>query len=169
MTGFRGIGIWAGFQACDRLEITTTKAGDSQRYQLQIDFKEIFEHVEDNINIKTLLDERFRIQHDDAKEEEHYTRVKLIGIPAESRMLTKRQELKRIVSQILPCRVDPKFKFSEKLNKFYNSIEDFQEYPIEVEGTEVFKHFPECVNDFSEVNLSQDGEDYGKNMVGEWK
>ena len=33
MTGFRGIGIWAGFQECDRLEIETTMANVPVRYR----------------------------------------------------------------------------------------------------------------------------------------
>src|SRR5688500_9161259 len=28
LTGFRGIGIWAGFQACDILEVVSTSKGD---------------------------------------------------------------------------------------------------------------------------------------------
>jgi len=80
MTGFRGIGIWAGFQACNQLEVTTTKAGDKHRYRLQIDFADILNHVNEDINIKKLLDGRFRIESDEASKEEHYTRVRLIGL-----------------------------------------------------------------------------------------
>ena len=83
MTGFRGIGIWAGFQACDRLEIETTKEGDGNRYRLVIDFAEILEHVHEDINIKTLLDDRFRIEADGAPDTDHYTIVKLIGLQGE--------------------------------------------------------------------------------------
>src|SRR6266496_5793498 len=32
--GFRGIGIWAGLQACDRFEIVTKKIGARYRYKL---------------------------------------------------------------------------------------------------------------------------------------
>ncbi len=56
--GFRGIGIWAGFQACNRLEIETTKLGSVYRCVLQIDFEDILRHVHDNINLKQLLDGR---------------------------------------------------------------------------------------------------------------
>ncbi|MCH8034707.1 MAG: ATP-binding protein, partial [Bacteroidetes bacterium] len=45
MIGFRGIGIWAGFQACERLIILTKKKGVSSRYRLVIDFKDILNHV----------------------------------------------------------------------------------------------------------------------------
>ena len=41
MVGFRGIGIWAGFQACERLIIDSTKQGDSRRYRLTIEFADI--------------------------------------------------------------------------------------------------------------------------------
>ena len=85
MTGFRGIGIWAGFQACDRLEIETTKEGDGNRYRLAIDFAEILKHVHEHINIKELLDDRFRIEADEVRQTEHYTIVKLIGLQGDYR------------------------------------------------------------------------------------
>jgi HSP90 family molecular chaperone len=62
MVGFRGIGIWAGFQACERLVVDSTKLGDSRRYRLTIEFEDIFKHVDDNINIKELVDPRYRIE-----------------------------------------------------------------------------------------------------------
>jgi hypothetical protein len=162
MTGFRGIGIWAGFQACNQLELITTKAGDKHRYRLQIDFANILEHVNDDINIKTLLDGRFRIEADDAPKEEHYTRVRLVGLQGDYINLTQRQELKRIVSQTLPCKVDPKFEYAEKINEFYGSLEGYQEYSILVEGGEVFKEFPEEVDAPSFLSLGRDGEEYGR-------
>jgi hypothetical protein len=103
MTGFRGIGIWAGFQECDRLEIETTMAGVPVRYRLRIDFAEIYKHVNEDINIKVLLDNRFRIDADDAPFDDHYTMVRLIGLHGNYRKLANADELRRIVSQNLPC------------------------------------------------------------------
>jgi hypothetical protein len=164
MTGFRGIGIWAGFQACNQLEVVTTKAGDRRRFRLQIDFAEILEHVNENINIKELLDGRFRIQADSARPDEHYTRVRMVGIQGDYRKLTERQELQRIVSQILPCKVDPSFKFLKQLNEFYDNVEGYQEYSILVEEGEVFRTFPSPseLEDFHVENLIRDGEEYGR-------
>jgi len=162
MTGFRGIGIWAGFQACNQLEVVTTKAGDRRRYRLQVDFAEILEHVNENINIKELLDGRFRIQSDSVRPDEHYTRVRLVGLQGDYRKLTERQELERIVSQILPCKVAPKFQFLNQLNEFYDDVEGYQEYSILVEEGEVFKAFPDEVEDFHVTSLIRDGDEYGR-------
>jgi hypothetical protein len=162
MTGFRGIGIWAGFQACNQLEVVSTKAGSKRRYRLQIDFADILEHVNEDINIKELLDGRFRIQADNAREDEHYTRVRLVGLQGDYRKLTERQELERIVSQVLPCKVDPQFEFINQLNEFYDNVDFYQEYPILVEGGEVFKQFPDKVEEFNVASLTRDGEEYGR-------
>lgn len=162
MTGFRGIGIWAGFQACDQLEIVTTKAGDKHRYRLQIDFSDILEHVNEDINIKKLLDGRFRIASDEAQKEEHYTRVKLLGLQGDYLHLTERRELERIASQILPCKVDPQFEYVDEINEFYGSLEGYQEYSILVEGGEVFKQFPADVSPPKSIGLTRDGQEFGK-------
>jgi hypothetical protein len=54
--GFRGIGIWAGFQACAKLELETKKAGEANRYRLEVDFADLLAKVNENISIKDLLD-----------------------------------------------------------------------------------------------------------------
>src|SRR5215510_14054802 len=45
VAGFRGIGVWAGFQACDELEIITKRSGVDARYRLTVDFKSILARV----------------------------------------------------------------------------------------------------------------------------
>jgi hypothetical protein len=162
MTGFRGIGIWAGFQACNQLEVITTKANDKKRYRLQIDFADILKHVNDNINIGDLLNGRFRIEADETRKEEHYTRVRLVGLQGDYSILNQREEIERIVSQILPCKVDPKFEYADKIAEFYNELDSFQEYSILVEGGEVFKQFPSDLDEPSFVSLELPGEEYGR-------
>src|SRR5262249_1985397 len=132
MTGFRGIGIWAGFQACDRLEMVTTKQGIRRRFRLEIDFQDIRSHVDDNINIKALVDPRYHITWDDAPADEHYTRVTLHNVHPDYAGLLQPEELSRIVSQVLPCRLDPSFKHATALQERLNSIPHYQEFPIKV-------------------------------------
>lgn len=147
LTGFRGIGIWAGFQACDRLEIFTTKKGDSSRYRLTIDFKDILANVDKDINIKQLLDNRFRLEEDSANSDEHYTQVTLQGIHSDYARLLDPQELRRIVAKNLPCRIAPTFKYGADIEKFVRVAEGYQEYPIMVGKDEVFKAFPDDVRE----------------------
>jgi hypothetical protein len=160
MTGFRGIGIWAGFQECDRLEIETTMAGVPVRYRLRIDFAEIYKHVNEDINIKVLLDDRFRIDADDAPFDDHYTMVRLIGLHGNYRKLANADELRRIVSQNLPCKIDPTFEYAEHITKALHQIDGYQEFPILVEGGEVFKRFPSGLQGPKVETLKSDGEEY---------
>lgn len=162
MTGFRGIGIWAGFQACDRLEIETTKEGDGKRYRLAIDFAKILEHVHEDINIKELLDDRFRIEADGAPETDHYTIVKLLGLQGDYLKLTDAEELKRIVSQNLPCKIDPQFEHATALSQHLHGIEGYQEFPILVEGGEVFQQFPADLEKPCFKTLTANGEEYAR-------
>lgn len=162
LTGFRGIGIWAGFQACDKLVIETTMAGKAVRYRLELDFAEILKHVDEDINIKTLLDDRFTLSSEIAPKDDHYTIVKLVGLHGDYQKLTDVDELRRIVSQHLPCKVNPKFAHAKQLADFTGKIEGYQEFPILVENGEVFKSFPEGVGQPQFETLKTNGEEYAR-------
>ena len=162
LVGFRGIGIWAGFQACKQLEIDTTKLGDSNRYKLQIDFRDILQHVDEDINIKELLDNRFRITKTAAGQDEHFTIVKLVGLRDDYKRLAQREELQRIVSQTLPCKVDPQFAHESFVTEFAQSLGDNSEFCILVDGGEVLKKFPAGLQPPQSVSLERDGEVYAR-------
>jgi hypothetical protein len=139
--GFRGIGIWAGFSACDSLEVETTKVGEPNKYRLTLQFAEMRKSVSENINIKELLDKRFAIRVAEADKAEHYTQVKLIRLNEEFADLLRPEELERIASEILPCRFNPKFKFAEIITKRLKQIDGYQEFAVKVADTEVFKGY----------------------------
>jgi hypothetical protein len=160
--GFRGIGIWAGFQACDRLELITTKLGVANRFKLTIDFADIRKHVKENINIKQLLDGRYHIEKEDAGADEHYTHVKLIGLHGEHLKLADEGELKRITSHILPCRINPQFKHAQSVQEYLEqNVDGYREFPLFVGNAEVFREFPAEVEQPQFFSLSENGEDYG--------
>lgn len=158
--GFRGIGIWAGFSACDRLEVETTKAGDSSKYRLTLEFAEMRKSVSQNINIKDLLDKRFSIKSADAVKTEHYTQVRLVGLNEEFADLLRAEELERIASEILPCRFNPKFKYAEAITKRLSQIDGYQEFAIKVSDTEVFKSHGGNPEEPEFETLKRDDEDY---------
>jgi hypothetical protein len=162
MIGFRGIGIWAGFQACSKLEVTTSKKGDPHRYRLQINFGEILTHVNENIDIKELLDGRFKISESDAPVDDHYTRVKLSGLDQDYQNLTDEEEVKRIVSQVLPTIVSPTFKYATQLGEFLENLDGYESYRIEVNGSPVYKSFPETVIKFNSTPVLVNGAEIGK-------
>ncbi|MGI8907413.1 MAG: ATP-binding protein [Candidatus Sumerlaeaceae bacterium] len=162
LAGFRGIGIWAGFQACDELELITTKVGVSSRFKLTINFAAIRKHVDDNINIKQLLDGKFHVHREDAPKAEHYTIVKLKGLHGDHQRLAEANELCRIVSQILPCRIDPNFDHATVVTQWLREkVEDYRELPIIVDNTEVFRQFPNGLDGPHFSKLENNGVEYG--------
>jgi hypothetical protein len=162
--GFRGIGIWAGFQACNLLEIETTKKGSDIRYVLQIDFADILRHVHDNINLKKLLDGRVSISRDTEKvdKDESYTLVKLVGLQGDYLKLLNEQDLLRIASQILPCKVDPSFEHHAALAAFLQAVPGYQEFVIKVNNSEAHKQFPPELQVPETKVLEKDGVEYAR-------
>lgn len=143
-TGFRGIGIWAGFQACAKLELETKKAGESNRYRLEIDFADLLAKVNENISIKDLLDHRFRIASQTAlaDKNEHYTSVTLKGLNDDYMRLADEAEVRRIVSQNLPCQFDPEWQSGREILRRLAQIDGYRDFQIEVNKEPVYKEFP---------------------------
>ncbi len=165
--GFRGIGIWAGFIACNQLIVDSTMAGDTRRFRLVIDFEEILKHIDDNINIKKLIDPCYRIEFTTATADEHFTQITLKNITRDYRKLLDPTELIRIASQVLPARVDPDFSHYDRLQAILETWPSYHELPIKVrtkEGLEeVFREFPGEVEEPQEVILkTADGTELGR-------
>lgn len=154
--GFRGIGIWAGFSACDALQVETSKLGDPHKYRLTLQFEEMRKLVDHNIDIKQLVDKRFKVEGETAKASDHYTQVRLVSLHNEFKDLLKPEELERIVSQILPCRVDPEFKYADKITQQLKSIDGYQEFTINVKDVEIFKRFPANATEPVYITLKRD-------------
>ena len=159
--GFRGIGIWAGFDACDELIVESTKVSVPRKVRLTMRFDEMRKHVHDNIDIKELLDKRFKIEVDDAKADEHYTQVQLKGLHNEFSELLQLDTLARVAAEILPCRFSPKFKYADEISEKLAQIDGYQEFVIRVEDKEVYKIFPSTMTSPKFERLSIDGEEYG--------
>src|SRR5260370_1174747 len=158
--GFRGIGIWAGFSACDQLQVETTKLGDAHKYRLTLKFGEMRQLVNRNINLKQLLDKRIVIEVASAQAADHYTQVRLVNLHDEFVDLLKEEELARIVRQILPCRIDTKFKFAPKITEKLQGIDGYQEFLVNVNDVEIFRLFPANVTEPVFETLSHDGREY---------
>jgi len=145
--GFRGIGIWAGLPACQKLIVDSTRAGHPFRYRLVFDFEDIMKHLDDNINIKTLVDPRYRIERHAAGKGEHYTRVTLEGITDGYKQLLDVAELKRIASQVLPAAIDPGFQHHAMLKVMLETWPAYCECHIFIQTSagpeEAFRKFPE--------------------------
>jgi hypothetical protein len=155
--GFRGIGIWAGFSACDVLQVETSKHGDPHKYRLTLKFSEMRQLVEQNIDVKQLLDDRYTIEEDSAPAGDHYTQIRLVNLHDEFADLLAPEELQRIVSQIFPCRIDPSFKYAAVINEQLRALDGFQEFIINVKDVEVTKRFPALLTEplFKTLSLSE--------------
>ena len=158
--GFRGIGIWAGFSACNELQVETTKRGDPHRYQLTMLFGEMRKHVHDNMNVKQLLDGRFHIKVDTAPAADHYTQVRLIGLHDEFRDLLQPEELERIAHRILPCRIDPAFKYASTITEQLKVLDGYQELAIKIKDVEIFRRFPANATEPIFKPLEHNGNEY---------
>jgi hypothetical protein len=158
--GFRGIGIWAGFSACDRLQVETTKLDDPHKYRLTLDFGNMRKLVNENIDVKQLLDDRYQIEEAAALATDNYTQVRLINLHNEFLDLLKAEELERIVREILPCRIDPNFKYAEKITEHLRTLDGYQEYVINVKDIEVVKGFPTNVTEPVFTTLTHDDDEY---------
>jgi hypothetical protein len=158
--GFRGIGIWAGFSACDVLQVETTKRGDPHKYRLTLNFGEMRKLVGDNIDVKQLLDDRYCIEEAGAQAGDHYTQVRLITLHDEFLELLAPEQLERIVRQILPCRIDPNFKYAQKITDQLRTIDGYQELIINVKDVEVVKRFPTNVTEPAFTTLAIDDDEY---------
>jgi len=145
--GFRGIGIWAGLPACRKLIVDSTMAGHPDRYRLVFDFEDVMRHLDDNINIKDLVDPRYRIEHHAADKDEHYTRVTMEGITDGYKQLLDVKELERIASQVLPSAIDPGFQHHAVLKQLLESWPSYAECHIIIQTPsgpeEAFRRFPE--------------------------
>lgn len=157
--GFRGIGIWAGFSACDVLQVETTKLGDPHRYRLTLQFGDMRKFVDQNIDVKQLVDKRFKVEGETARPSDHYTQVRLVSLHNEFKDLLKPEELERIVSQILPCRIDPEFKHADTITQQLKGIDGYQEFVINVKDVEIFKRFPVNATDPVFVTLKRDDDE----------
>lgn len=167
MAGFRGIGVWAGLEYCERLVIETSSEGVDKKYILTIEFAEILKHSDDNMNIKELIDPRYEIEWEQCDESLHFTQVTLQNVHKEKNSILDQEELLRIARTNLPCRIDNSYVHYEKLNKILENIPGYRDYKITIqsnEGTiEAVRSFPsETEEPKEEVLKDVDGNEFGR-------
>jgi hypothetical protein len=141
--GFRGLGIWSGLSACERLELTTTKVGAPYQYRLTINCKEIVEHLEDPIPIDELLEQRFDLSEADCAPDEHFTHVKLISIDRESYGdLLDITAMTRYAERSLPVPFDPAWEYAGEVQAILGGVLMSKHYDLTINGQQVYRQFP---------------------------
>ena len=119
--GFRGIGIYSGFDLCRQLVITSTRAGDTSLYEMSFAFASMKAQLDKErqqlggaprTSLLDLLSKHSAIsrQEDEVGEEEHYTSVELRDIqPEHIELLSDRARLREYLLQNLPIAFAPSF------------------------------------------------------------
>jgi hypothetical protein len=119
--GFRGIGIYSGFDLCRQLVITTTREGDTSVYVLSFAFAEMKAQLDrerqqtgavQRTSLLDLLSKHTTVarRDGDAEEGEHYTSVELRDIqPEHIALLSDRARLREYLLQNLPIAFSPSF------------------------------------------------------------
>ena len=120
--GFRGIGIYSGFDLCRRLVIKSTRAGDPAIYEMSFEFAEMKAQLDrerqnsdgaGRTSLVDLLSGHTKIarleEPDDA--DDHYTSVELREIqPEHIERLSDRRRLREYLLQNLPIAFAPGFE-----------------------------------------------------------
>lgn len=126
--GFRGIGIYSGFDLCRRLRITSTKAGDPHVHVMVFEFAEMKSQLdaergrstsETKTSLIRLLSEHTFIKRESAgySVDSHFTQVELQDIADfHIRQLSNRSELRRYLLQNLPIDFADAFVHKQSIN-----------------------------------------------------
>lgn len=146
--GFRGIGIYSGFDLCRRLRITTTKADDPYLHVLVFDFAAMKTELEDDkrgkqgrgkTSLVKLLSEHTYIKREisDLPIDRHFTQVELQDISdTHIKQLSNRVELRLYLLQNLPIDfsdefVSDDFNYKKFLNeKLYSHVPGYSAIKI---------------------------------------
>lgn len=147
-TGFRGIGKLSGISVAERIIVTSSMHGSSERYKLVFDAQGMILEI---IDLKTKgenipLTELIKKYTDVAKEVEekglHYTIVELNNIRSDSTSLLNEENLISFLGKNVPVSFDPTFAYGEEIHrKISERIDDYEIVDIKVNGTVVYKPY----------------------------
>lgn len=119
--GFRGIGIYSGFDLCRQLVITSTREGDTSIYVMSFEFAAMKAQLDkerqgaggaERTSLLDLLSKHTTVERRDgeAGADEHYTSVELRDIqPEHIALLSDRVRLREYLLQNLPIAFAPTF------------------------------------------------------------
>jgi hypothetical protein len=120
--GFRGIGIYSGFDLCNRLLITTKQATETYAYILEFDFGGMKERLgregdaENRTPLLQLLQEYSRFTREEDRLGPHYTTVQLEDISdVHIQQLGDRAQLRKYVLENLPIDFDSAFPYRTEI------------------------------------------------------
>jgi len=146
--GFRGLGIWSGLAACERMILTTTKVGVPSAYRLTLLCADIVDHYQEPMSIDELLDGRFQLQETSWQPNEHFTSVKLEGIRVDRYAeLVDSVAMTHYAEQNLPVPFDPSWPYTSRVLSFLKDVPHTSTFQLTIDGTPVYRRFPNAGDD----------------------
>ena len=140
--GFRGIGIYSGFNLCDSLEIFTKSAPEEVTYRLFFDFKQIrmelmAEQERRNLGeaprlyLQRLLEESvFMEPSQDDVIKDHGTRVIMSGLLPDAYLrINDWDEVVDYLQNVVPLPFSSEFKFGKEIEEKFEK-EDYRVVPL---------------------------------------
>lgn len=127
--GWRGIGIWSGVSACDRL-IIITKKKNNPKYRIIIDNNLIRTSFENDENfLLTVLDnattdiEECELGNDDSLKDSHYTIIRLESIDNSQQEFFSETNIRRYLEKTVPSPLNPdKFDLKTKIDNYLEKL-----------------------------------------------
>jgi hypothetical protein len=147
LTGYKGVGIWAGLSYFETLTLFSTKRGSDRGYQLTIHFKKIVDSIDDRASIGDVLNPNYSLEEYEVDEDDHYTDVTLHRPTRAIEEFMDPDKISDAVRRICPCEVNPTFVFHDEVADWY-AQQDLELFPIEVDGIRVYKSYPSTVERF---------------------
>lgn len=153
LTGYKGVGIWAGLSYFEKFQLETTRRGEQKKYILEIDFGKIVNSIKYNVTLGKALNPHYTIFEDEADENEHGTRVTL-SKPTAERSFLNVDLVKDAISRVCPCQIDPSFIYHKNIEDWYEHNELYF-FHMEVNGQRVYRSFPNTVEqlEFGDITL----------------
>ena len=143
--GFRGIGIYSGFNLCESLEVFTKAAEESTAYRLHFDFKQIRRELlreqerrnlghPPTLNLEQLLEESvFMEPAVDGIVEEHGTKVIMSGLlPDVYSRVNDWDQVVDYLQNVVPLPFGPEFRFGETLQEKFEQ-QDYRVVPMKLQ------------------------------------
>jgi hypothetical protein len=140
LTGYKGVGIWAGLSFFKTLRLYTTRRGSSHAYELVIYFSKIVESINAAVSIGEALNPHYYIDIYEADPTEHYTNVSLEQPVRSSELFLDPARVIDAVRNICPCEIDPNFGYHDKVTDWYRD-NGFEFFRVEVNGKHVYRSY----------------------------
>jgi len=140
--GFRGIGIYSGFNLCDSLEIFTKAAGEQITYRLFFNFKQIRRELlaeqerrnqgqQPELYLERLLEDSvFMEPSEEGAIDQHGTQVIMSGLlPDAYRRINDWDQVVDYLQNVVPLPFSPDFKFGTIIQEKFEQ-EDYRVVPL---------------------------------------